>query len=56
MDKTSRGVEVRVTAVGYAMELVKVKHIALLNTETLLEDAEKIEKYILGYEAKPEGE
>ena len=49
--------EIRVTAFQQAMELTAEKPANFITTaETVLSDAEKIEKYILGYETKPEGE
>lgn len=55
---TSKELEaIRVSAVDSALRLSVVKVPKLeVNIRTLLNDAEEIEKYTLGYELKPEGE
>lgn len=49
--------KIRITAISFALQLAEEKPANVETTaRTIIEDAEQIEKYILGYEAKPEGE
>jgi len=49
----SRGETIRITAVDAVLRLARGRY---LSSKELVKEAEEIEKYILGYEAKPEGE
>ena len=46
--------KIRITAVSFALQSAEEKPADVATTAgTVLEDAEQIEKYILGYETKP---
>lgn len=53
MDKA----KARLTAVYIALEIAKQKHQSFVNdAQSILKDAEDVEKYLLGYEPEPEQE